>query len=213
MVVRTRPPQTPVMPRSVADAPRRWPRRVAAVATLLAVTLIGLAVVWVVNVEPLSRGGVGFVVNDPALRVHVRDVSAMGVTGSVQTIEARPGMQFRYRFSVRNDGPLPLTITDVGTDGMPGISRRVIAAKPDLYLGGSPSRGYAPFEPFTLAPEAEAGIEMLVEVPTDICIDGHGSAESWYAEPITFEVVGIVRHVEVDTGTEIRMLGTHATTC
>ena len=213
MVVRTRPPQTPVMPRSIADAPRRWPRRLAAVATLLAVTLIGLAVVWVVNVEPLSRGSVGFVVNDPALRVHVRDVSAMGVTGSVQTIEARPGMQFRYRFSVRNDGPLPLTITDVGTGGMAGISRRVISAKPDLYLGGSLSRGYAPFEPFTLAPDAEAGIEMLVKVPTDICIDGHGGAESWYAEPITFEVVGIVRHEEVDTGTEIRMVGTRATTC
>jgi hypothetical protein len=122
-------------------------------------------------------------------------------------------MQFRYRFSVRNDGPLPLTITDVGTGGTAGISRSVIAAKPDLYLGGSPARGYAPFEPFTLAPDAEAGIEMLVKVPADICIDGHGGAESWYAEPITFEFVGIVRHVEVDTGTEIRMDGTRATTC
>ena len=177
MVVRTRPPQTPVMPRSIADAPRRWPRRLAAVAILLAVTLIGLALVWVVNVEPLSRGSEGFAVNDPALRVHVRDVSAMGVTGSVQTIEARPGMRFQYRFSVRNDGPIPVTITDVGTDGTAGISRRVVAAKPDLSLGGSLSRGYAPFEPFTLAPGAEAGVEMRVEVPTDICIDGHGGSE------------------------------------
>ena len=132
MVVRTRPPLTPVMPRSIADAPRRWPRRLAAVAILLAVTLIGIAIVWVVNVEPLSRGTEGFAVNDPALRVHVRDVSAMGVTGSVQTIEARPGMRFRYRFSVRNDGPIPVTITDVGTDGTSGISRRFVAATPDL---------------------------------------------------------------------------------
>ena len=54
MVVRTRPPQTPVMPRSIADAPRRWPRRLAAVAILRVVSLIGLAVAWVVNVEPLS---------------------------------------------------------------------------------------------------------------------------------------------------------------
>lgn len=213
MVVRIRPPQTPVMPRSIADAPRRWPRRLAAVAILLAVTLIGLAVVWVVNVEPLSRGTEGFAVNDPALRVHVRDVSAMGVTGSVQTIEARPGMRFQYRFSVRNDGPIPVTITDVGTDGTAGISRRVVAAKPDLSLGGSPSRGYAPFEPFTLAPGAEAGVEMRVEVPTDVCIDRHGGSESWYTEPVVFEVGGIVRHAEVDTGTEIRMVGTRSTTC
>lgn len=213
MVVRTRPPQTPVMPRSVADAPRRWPRRLGLGAVLIAVVAMGAGVGWVSNVEPLTRGSAGFGINDPAVRARVRDVSAMGVTGSVQTIEAKPGMRFHYRFSLRNDGPVPVVITEVGAGAIAGVTSTVVGAKPDLYARGEPSRGFGPFEPFTLAPGAEAGIEMLVVVPTDLCLAGHGGFESWYAEPITFTIGGITRHADVPTGTEIRLLGTRATAC
>jgi hypothetical protein len=211
MVVRTRPPQTPVMPRSVADAPRRWPRRLALAIGSIVVIAIVTGAVWLTNIEPLTRGSAGFAINDPA--VHVRDVSAMGVTGSVQTIEAKPGMQFRYRFSLRNDGPAPVVITDVGTGDIAGVTSTIVAARPDLYAGAGPSRGFAPFESFTLAPGAEAGIEMLVSIPADVCIGGHGSTESWYSEPVTFTLGGVTRHADVDTGTEIRLLGSRATRC
>jgi len=201
------------MPRSVADAPRRWPRRLALGVASLVVIVLGVGAVWISNVEPLTRGSAGFAINDPAVRGHVRDVSAMGVTGSVQTIEARPGMRFRYRFSLRNDGPVPLVVTAVGTGDIAGVTSTVVAARPDVYAEGGPFGGFAPFESFTLAPGAEAGIEMLVVVPADVCIGGRGSFQSWYSEPITFTMGGFTRHADVDTGTEIRLLGTRATRC
>ena len=213
MVVRTRPPQTPVMPRSVANLPRRWPKRLVLSTVIIIMAMIGTGVAWVSNTEPLTRGSAGFAITDPSARAHVRNVSAMGVTGSVQTITVKPGMRFRYRFSLRNDGPVPITITDVGDGAGVGVSRTVVAARPDLFAGGGPARGFEPFEPFALAAGAEAGLEMLVEVSTDVCIGGRGAFASWYSEPVTFAVAGITRHVDVSTGTEIRLLGTRATAC
>jgi hypothetical protein len=124
-------------------------------------------------------------------------------------------MVFTYRFSIRNAGPVPITITAIG-DPRPGevVTRSAVAFKPDLYVGGSTSKGFEPFHPFQLAPDQEAGIEMEARAAPDICLSDTGEGQTyvgWLTEPITYTILGVTRHTDVDTGNEIRLIGTKAT--
>jgi hypothetical protein len=209
----TRPPQTPVQPRSIADRPRHWPKRVlAAVLVLLAVAGVA-AVTWVSNVEPLARGNVVYPITDRSLQVTQRSVDALGVSGTVQTMQMRRGMTFTYRFSVTNDARVPVTILDVGFHGDDDvISVRPVAAKPALWLSPGPSAGYGPFEPFQVAAGDEAGIEVRVHVDPEACYTRGSSAVIWEL-PVAYRILGLTRHSWLDTGTELRLEGTRETTC
>jgi hypothetical protein len=209
--VLTRPPQTPVRPRAVADAPRRWPRRLAVIAAVLMVLVVGVAIAWLANIEPLATGPEGYPATGRGLNVTIRQIDALGVQGTVQTVPMRPDMTFRYRFSIENTGRLPITIVDVGSHQPQNISTTVVSA--DLSMESSPeSDGFGPFAPFRLAPGQVAGLTMQVHVASDVC-NAKGTATVWYQEPVTYRVLGITRHAEVPTGTEIRLEGTDATAC
>jgi hypothetical protein len=210
----TRPPQTPVTPRSIIEARRRWPKRLAVILACLA-SIAGIwAVVWAANVEPIVRGGHGFAIDDPALHATESTVDAFGTSGYVATIPARPGLRFTYLFSIRNDGPVPVTIGDVGFHGSVGsVSTGVVAAEPDIDAKGRASGGFTPFVPFRLDPGREAAIRMEVRLADDVCIDPHGGTVVWYSEPVTYEIYGMTRHGEIDTGHEIRLTGTPSTAC
>jgi len=209
--VLTRPPQTPVRPRAVAEAPRRWPRRLAVIAGLVVVVVVIVTTVWIVNIEPLVTGPVGYPVTGNGLHVQIRQIDALGVQGTVQTVPMHPNMTFRYRFSIENTGRLPITIVDAGSRQPQDISTKVVAA--NLSMSSSPgSEAFGPFAPFRLAPGDVAGLTMQVHVAATAC-SAKGTATVWYQEPITYRVLGITRHAEVPTGTEIRLEGTDATAC
>jgi len=204
----TRPPQTPVRPRAVAEAPRRWPKRlVVAVIAVALVAATGL-VVWANHVEPLTGGSVRFVIADRAADVTVRSVEALGVSGTIQTVQTHPGQTFTYRFSIRNDGRVPVQIVDVGGETGHGsiVTRRPIRMEPDLTSDLDPNTGFEPFAPFTLGSGQEAGIEMLVTVGNGTCFHEPGQPYlGWYLESVTYKVLGITRHGWLDTGSEIRV--------
>ena len=204
----TRPPQTPVRPRAVAEAPRRWPKRlVAAVIAVALVAATGL-VVWANHVEPLTGGSVRFVIADRAADVTVRSVEALGVSGTIQTVQTHPGQTFTYRFSIHNDGRVPVQIVDVGGETGHGsiVTRRPIRMEPDLTSDLDPNTGFEPFAPFTLGSGQEAGIEMLVTVGKGTCFHEPGQPYlGWYLESVTYKVLGITRHGWLDTGSEIRV--------
>ena len=204
----TRPPQTPVRPRAVAEAPRRWPKRlVVAVIAVAFVAATGL-VVWANHVEPLTGGSVRYVIADRAADVTVRSVEALGVSGTIQTVQTHPGQTFTYRFSIRNDGRAPVQIVDVGGETGHGsiVTRRPIRMEPDLTSDLDPNTGFEPFAPFTLGSGQEAGIEMLVTVGNGTCFHEPGQPYlGWYLESVTYKVLGITRHGWLDTGSEIRV--------
>jgi hypothetical protein len=175
-----------------------------ALSVILGVALIaGFA--WLANVEPLTRGHSGFPVRDPRVESSSRLVDAFGVVGLVNTVRVDPGTTFRYSVTIWNDGPLPVTIENVGDSGDGPISRRVVAFAANPYPGGHP-RTTAPFSPFRLDPDQGAFIEMEVRLGNDACLDRSGFT-LWSSEPVTYRILGITRHSDVETGIEIRIEG------
>ena len=207
----TRPPQTPVRPRAVAEAPRRWPRWLAVIAAIVVLTLLGAGAVWVLHIEPLATGSERYGIQGRSLDVTTRNVDALGASGSVQIVQMRPNMSFRYGFSITNTGRLPISIVDAGSPGQQAISTKLVEANLSLERASGPD-GFGPFAPFRLGPGETAGLMMRVRVSAQPCY-GPGSFTTWYQEPVTFRVVGVTRHATVDTGTEIRLEGTDASAC
>jgi hypothetical protein len=205
-------PQTPVRPRAVAEAPRRWPRRLAAIGVLIFLVVAAVVGVWIANIEPVSTGPVGYAIAGHGLHVTHRDVDTLGVQGSVQIVPMQRDMTFRYRFSITNTGPVPITVVDVGSEDPQQISTKLVAAKQIPMAPPGPAGGSGLSAPFRLAPGEVAGLTMQVHVAADVCYMQRSFA-AWYEEPMTFRVLGITRHTVVNTGTEIRLEGTDATTC
>ncbi|MGZ4131852.1 MAG: hypothetical protein ACXVWF_02295 [Actinomycetota bacterium] len=126
---------------------------------------------------------------------------------------AVPGMTFTYRFSLRNDGPLPIQIDDVRSTVRGDVTtREAVGVLTDPYRQQPATFG--PFRSFTLAPDAEAWIEMRVRLQGDACLSAADQGQTylaWWSEDVSWSALGIQRHSWVDTGTEIRLTGTHAT--
>lgn len=207
----TRPPQTPVRPRAVAEAPRRWPRWLAVIVAIVVLILLGVGAVWVLHIEPLATGPERYGIRGRSLDVTTRNVDALGASGSVQIAQMRPNLTFRYGFSVTNTGRLPITIVDAGSPGQQDISTKLVEANLSLERVTG-LKGFGPFAPFRLGPGETAGLMMQVRVAAQAC-SGPGSSTTWYQEPVTYRVLGVTRHATVDTGTEIRLEGTDATAC
>jgi hypothetical protein len=206
-----RPPEAPPeLPVQTGTRRRRWPRRLAIVAIIVVAATLVSGLVWVTNVEPLGRGHMSTPVRDPSVRSSSRFVQAFGVSGLVNTVRVAPGSTFRYDVTISNDGSLPVTITEIGTPEGGDISRRVIAVAYDHYPGGTP-RATVPFSPFRLEPGSDAFIEMEVRLSDDTCLD-RGGYYLWDSEPVTYKILGITRHSDVGTGTEIRVKSTEGPT-
>ena len=113
-----RPPEAPPDgPTASTAKQRRWPRRAAGVVVaILLLALVGYAI-WVSNVEPLGRGSFGSGIQDPRVQASERSVDALGVSGLINTVKVQKGTTFTYLVSIRNDGPVPVTIKDIGMRG------------------------------------------------------------------------------------------------
>jgi hypothetical protein len=175
------------------------------VVAILLLALVGYAI-WVSNVEPLGRGSFGSGIQDPRVQASERSVDAFGVSGLINTVKVQKGTTFTYLVSIRNDGPVPVTIKDIGMRGG-AITTRVVAVNLLPYQNGGPARGFIPFAAFRLDPHEDAIIEMEAQVGANACVEGRGFS-SWFQEPITYTIFGITRHSSVETGTEIRLVGT-----
>jgi hypothetical protein len=204
-----RPSRTGPIFTGVARRPRRWPWILVAVLDLIVLA----AVVWLTNVEPLHRGSVGYGMEDHRVEATQHHVDAFGVSGTVIEVEAPPEQVFTYRFSLRNDGPLPVTILALGSVDGP-IHIEAVEVRPEL-IGtevANVSKGFEPFAPFTLSAGHEAAITAEVNVTDEYCAD-IGGYSSWSTVPITYRLLGITRHSDLQTGVEIRMVGTKAPRC
>jgi hypothetical protein len=169
--------------------------------------VLGLAVgsIWIANYVPLGQGSYGF----GTLRSDVReiDIDAFDISGVVFEVPVGRNGRFRYRFSIRNDGPLPVTIRRIGSSGPWGsdsqLGRRATRMVADASTGTA-----SPFErwhAFSLAPGREALIEMEA-VYHGRCMQ-RGDAVSWNWEPVTFSILGVTRHDDVRVGVEVRLTG------
>jgi hypothetical protein len=96
------------------------------------------------------------------------------VSGLINTVKVEKGTTFTYQVSIRNDGPIPVTIKDIGMRGG-AITTRVVAVNSHPYENGGSSRGFMPFSAFRLDPDQEAIIEMAVQVGADACVGGRDS--------------------------------------
>jgi hypothetical protein len=185
---------------------RRWVRIL--VLVVIGLLLLGLPVgsIWIANDVPIEQGSFGF----GTLRSDVRqiDIDSFDISGVVFEVPVGREARFRYRFSIRNDGPFAVTIRQIGDTGPWGgdsrLGRRAVGVVADAYAGTA-----SPFErwhAFSLPPGGEALIEMEASY-RGRCID-RDSSISWNVEPMTFSILGITREDFVPVGVEVRFVGT-----
>ena len=163
MVVRTRPPQTPVMPRSVASAPRRWPKRLLAACIGLIVMALLASALWLRAYQPLATGNGSFSVQPNRLVTGSFDANGWQ-DGSFTQYELRlvPDTRYRVGFPLWNRGRLPVTVLGPASAGDPRDEVATTLAGTTPIDAREPGRMANAFAPFTLQPGE--GIELFVDV-------------------------------------------------
>ena len=163
MVVRTRPPQTPVMPRSVASAPRRWPKRLLVACIALIVTALFASALWLRAYQPLATGNGSFSVQPNRLVTGSFDANGWQ-DGSFTQYELRlvPDTRYRVGFPLWNRGRLPVTVLGLASAGDPRDEVWTTLAGTTPIDTREPGKMAKAFAPFTLQPGE--GIELFVDV-------------------------------------------------
>ena len=179
---------------------RRWLWWLLAgfLAIVIAATSTGL--VLVANYQPF-RPGYKQYGPPPGLEVEVTRVNWLGMPPNLRIFEVptEEGLTFRYRFSIWNHGPVPVTVTRFGVSPSklePDLTQVPVAVDPNVYGGGQ----WIPVQPVRLAPRQMMGIEMEVTVAS--CMSG----VRWSGIPLTFEMYGIERHVLAPTNVQIDLV-------
>ena len=200
-----RPPDTVVGPGTIIPG-RRWPK--IALLALVGLVATGLAAgsLWIANYEPLVQGSLGF----GTLRPDVKqvDVDAFDMRGTVFTVPTGRTATFRYRYSILNDGLVPVRIDEIGTPPEEAdLTRHAIRVIPNVWAEGADSlpSSEEPWHPFTLPPGGEAVIVMEAEYHGR-CLQ-RGDFVSWFWEPVSFSIFGVSRHADLESGVEVRFTG------
>jgi hypothetical protein len=179
----TRPPQTPVRPRSIAEAPRRWPTRLAIAAIALLVVAAGGGVAYLRSYQPLVIASGGSAVWPHRMVVASFD-AVSGDGGFTQSyVRWAKGDTVHLRFPLWNEGRLPVTIEGPSgsqTDHRSDIRVEIVGTGPlDGPHAGELTTRFAPFE---LSPNS--GVQLFVDVTMTRSLDKASAA--------------VVRTVEVD---------------
>jgi hypothetical protein len=177
---------------------------------------VAVSIGWIANVEPLDGGSFGF---DPlaglpaemARSAKVQEVDAFGVDGRVLTVRVQPGSRFTVIVSIRNTGPVPVTIQGIESDSR-DLGRRLVGMTPDLYATGRVGVGLEPFRPFSLPPDGEAALEIEFSVGDQLCL-GPNDTLSGYEQGLTFTIFGVERTQSVDAGLQLNLRGTKSSVC
>jgi hypothetical protein len=207
--------RTPIPSLPTPGSPSKPRRRGRWIALVTAGVLVAGSIGWIANVEPLDGGSFGF---DPlvglpaemARSAKVQDVDAFGVDGRVLTVRVEPGSRFTLIVSIRNTGPVPITIQGVESDSR-DLGRRLVGMTPDLYAAGTIEQP-EPFRPFSLPPHGEAALEIEFSVGDQVCLDP-SSTISGYEQRLTFTIFGVERTQPVDAGLQLNLRGTKSSVC
>ncbi|MBW3621564.1 MAG: hypothetical protein KY461_15075 [Actinobacteria bacterium] len=128
-------------PATTAAGRRRLPRRSWPVAVVVLAVAMAVAAVVVSTVTVASAGPV------TAIGTEVTSVPEFGERGSLVLLY-HDGREVTYTFPLRNDGWLPVTVTDVA---LTAPEERPLLVPTGLGLDG-PDGATAPFLPFRLGP-------------------------------------------------------------
>lgn len=207
--------RTPIPSLPTPASPPRPRRRGRWVALAAVGVLVATPIAWVATVEPLGEGSFGFdlLAGLPAEMVRsakVQDVDAFGVDGRVLTVRVEPGSRFTVIVSIRNSGPVPVTIQGVESDSR-DLGRRLVGMTPDLLATGT-VKELEPFRPFSLPPDGEAALEIELSVGDQLCLGPNGMI-SGYEQQVVFTMFGIERTQPVDAGLQLNLRGTKSSTC
>ena len=161
--------------------------------------------IWIANSVPLEQGSFGFGTSRSGVRQI--DVDSFDISGVVFEVPVGREGRFRYRFSIRNDGPFAVTIRKIGYADPVGsnsrFERRAVRLVTDASAGTASPFGR--WHTFSLEPGREALIEMEA-VYHGRCMQ-RGDAVWWNMEPVTFSILGVTRHEEIGVGVEVRFVG------
>ena len=179
---------------------RRWLLWLLAGFLAIVVAATSTGIVVVANYQPF-RPGYKQYGPPPGVEVEVIRVNWLGMPPNLRIFEVptEDGMTFRYRFSIWNHGPVPVTVTRFGvpsSEQESGLTQVPVAVDPNVYGGGQ----WIPVQSVRLAPRQMMGIEMEVTVTS--CMSG----VRWNQIPITFEMYGIERHVLAPTNVQIDLV-------
>jgi hypothetical protein len=113
--------------------------------------------VFLMRYQPLTMNGGGATFVDPRFADRVGDFTPPdGEPFSAYVVHYEDGLTMRYGMTLYNRGPLPVTITEVGTSECDGCTfplvfeRSLLAASTGRYVFDH--RHARPFEPFVLEP-------------------------------------------------------------
>ena len=196
-----RPPVTPPLSdRSTRNPRRRWLWWLVAAVLVIVIGAVSTGVILVANYQPFTPGYKQYG-PPPGVQTEVIRVNWLGMQPNLRIFEVgtEPDMTFRYRFSIWNHGPVPITVTQFGLPASvqdPDLNLVAVAMDPNIYGAG----GFVPIQPVELAPRQMMGIEMEVRVAS--CTSG----VRWNEIPITFEMYGIERHISALTNVQIDLV-------
>jgi hypothetical protein len=190
-----------IRPGLTARRRRRWPK----VVIVLAVILVAAAGAFLLRYQPLAQGsseGVG--------GTGTRLVPSPGSISSdqpVYRVAYRDGKTGKLGLSIRNDGPLGVTVTEVGREGWaPGGLVRydgTFLTRDVRGLDLQP-QNLVPFRPFSLGPGEE--LPVVIRFRYSNCGGSSaGTAETIVAVSVGFRVLGLTHHASVPlrTGVEV----------
>jgi hypothetical protein len=205
----------PTAPPSGGGTPAvRKPRRrwllwlvLGLLAALIAVAATGG--ILVANYQPFHAGykqyGPPKGVGATALQIDWLDAPPNVWTYRIPSYE---GLTFTYQFSIWNHGPIPITVTRLGTPASEqageGFTVVPVAVYPDVYRVPSIGGAWVPVHPLTLQPRQMAGVEMRVTISS--CMED-GATVKWNTIPVTFTVYGIERHAFAPMNVQIDLVG------
>ena len=151
-------------------------------ARWLAVGVVLLAVAGVSSQVFLVRGhplGQGSISSSLGLGSSCRGFEPTPTMARCNEVAVVPGSAVGLGFSVRNNGPVPLTI--VAVKGLGGESAALAELNPVLPPAGGPGagtfafEGVRPFQPIDLAPGQDAAIQFVGQMRSCDGVRGHWS--------------------------------------
>jgi hypothetical protein len=197
-----RPPALPPSASTTTRRPRRrWLWWLIAALLVIVVAAVTTGIVLVANYQPFVPGYKQYYGLPAVEGTESTSFSWIGAPPNLRVIKVptEPDMTFRYRFSIWNHGPVPVTVTRFGIPSWEQESDLKIvpvAIDPSTYGGG----GFIQVQPIRLAPRQQMGIDMEVTVAR--CMSG----VSWNAIPITFDMYGIEKHVVAPANVQIELV-------
>jgi hypothetical protein len=197
--------------------PRRRGRRWLAIAAACVVIVLVAGISWASTVDPLASGSFGFTPHWSDGDVMRRVYHADPVDGTPYSFYAgveRIDSPLSYAFSIRNDGPVGITIRSIGGPEPEGavVTTRVVGADVAPLRGTVSSElpgpgvdgGVVPFAPFTLEPAQEAIVYM--EAVVHAC-NSRGGMLTLASMSVGYSVLGVPRSTRFVPNLQIAFRG------